>query len=71
MIAEARDGYRVVFGAAELDAGVRDSDVFLAFRRDGKPLDEAMGPFRLVVPSDKRGARWARQHARVTYAVAP
>jgi hypothetical protein len=71
VVAEARDGYRVVFGAAELDAGVRDTDVFLAFRRDGKPLEDAMGPFRLVVPSDKRGARWVRQLARVLYAVAP
>jgi hypothetical protein len=65
--ADARDGYRVVFGAAELDAGVRDADVFLAFRKDGKPIDDAQGPFRLVVPKDKRGARWVRQLARVTY----
>jgi hypothetical protein len=65
--ADARDGYRVVFGAAELDGGVRDADVFLAFRKDGQPIDDAQGPFRLVVPSDKRGARWVRQLARVTY----
>jgi hypothetical protein len=68
--ADARDGYRVVFGAAELDAGIRDADVFVAFRKDGKPIDDGQGPFRLVVPSDTRGARWVRQLSRVTYVLA-
>ena len=35
------------------------------FERDGKPLDDAIGPFRLVVPTDKRGARWVRQVTRI------
>jgi len=33
----------------------------VAFERDGQPLGADIGPFRLVVPSDKRGGRWVRQ----------
>ena len=63
--AEARDGYRVAFSLVELDAMVASSEVFVAFQRDGKPLPAEMGPFRLIVPTDKRGARWIRQLSRV------
>jgi hypothetical protein len=34
--------------------------VLLADRRDGNPLGEKEGPFRLVIPSDKRQVRWIR-----------
>jgi DMSO/TMAO reductase YedYZ molybdopterin-dependent catalytic subunit len=33
----------------------------VAFERDGQPLGAEIGPFRLVVPTDKRGGRWVRQ----------
>ena len=36
----ARDGYRVVFSLAELDATLGDRAVFLVDRCGGKPLDE-------------------------------
>jgi hypothetical protein len=36
-------------------------DIILAGKRDGKPLDPKEGPFRIVAPGDKRGARWVRQ----------
>src|SRR5262249_50895493 len=61
----AADGYRVVFSLAELDPGVGNTDAILAFEADGKPLGAEAGPFRLVVPSDKRGARWVRQVTKV------
>jgi hypothetical protein len=64
--AEARDGYRVAFSLVELDANIACSEVFVAFQRDGKPLPPATGPFRLIVPTDRRGARSIRQLARVT-----
>jgi hypothetical protein len=66
VLVEARDDYRVVFSAAELDPGIRDTQTFLAFEKDGEPLGDDVGPFRLVVPSDRRGARWVRQVVRVT-----
>ncbi len=60
----ASDGYQVVFGLGELDDGFGATTVLLAFRRDGAALGDD-GPFRLVVPADRRGGRWARNVARV------
>ena len=60
LIAEAADGYRVIFSLAELDFDFQDSEVIVADRMDGKPLDDKAGPFRLVAPHDKRPARWIR-----------
>ena len=57
VVARARDGYVVVFGLGELMANTGAKDVFLAFGRAGTPLPVDQGPMRLVVPSDKRGAR--------------
>jgi hypothetical protein len=37
-----------------------DRVILLADRRDGKPLDNREGPLRLIVPGDKRHARWIR-----------
>jgi hypothetical protein len=33
----------------------------LAFLKDGKPLDDKEGPYRIVIPDEKRMARWVRQ----------
>ena len=40
--------------------GVGKTDALVAFERDGQPLPDDVGPFRLVVPSDARGGRWVR-----------
>jgi len=56
-----RDGYRAVFAWAELDSSVMDKAVYLLTKRDGMPLTEKDGPFQLVVPGEKRGARWVGQ----------
>ncbi|HEX7926525.1 MAG TPA: molybdopterin-dependent oxidoreductase [bacterium] len=61
VIAEAGDGYRVAFALAELDPGTGDTQVLLADRMNGAALDKDSGPLRLVVPKDKRPARWIRQ----------
>lgn len=37
------------------------SFVFEVDRKDGKPLSTEEGPLRLVVPDEKRRARWIRQ----------
>jgi DMSO/TMAO reductase YedYZ molybdopterin-dependent catalytic subunit len=71
ILVEARDDYRVIFSAAELDPGIRDTQAFLAFEKDGEPLGDELGPFRLVVPTDRRAARWVRQVVRVTVVEAP
>lgn len=56
----ARDGYQVVFSIAELDEGIGNTQVLVADSEDGKPLAQTAGPLRLVVPGDKRPARWVR-----------
>jgi len=60
LIASAPDGYRVLFSLTEFDAAFSDRVILLADRRDGKPLDNREGPLRLIVPGDKRHARWIR-----------
>jgi DMSO/TMAO reductase YedYZ molybdopterin-dependent catalytic subunit len=60
VLAEGSDGYRVTFSIAELDPGFQDSEIIVADTMNGKPLDDKVGPFRLVVPHDKRPARWVR-----------
>jgi DMSO/TMAO reductase YedYZ molybdopterin-dependent catalytic subunit len=53
------DGYQVVFGAAELHPEFGNVQVILADTRDGQPLSQG-GPYRLVVPGDKRPDRWVQ-----------
>ena len=60
VIARGFDGYRVAFALADLDPGIGGLDVIVADRRNGKGLDSREGPLRLVVPSDKRHARWVK-----------
>ena len=64
--AEATDGYVAAFSVAELDEGFGRAEAILAFQRDGQPLANEIGPFRLVVPSDKRGGRWVRNLIKLT-----
>jgi DMSO/TMAO reductase YedYZ molybdopterin-dependent catalytic subunit len=66
VIAEAEDGYKVVFALAELDSGITNSEVLVADTLDGAPLDAKLGPFRLVAPHDKRPARWVRMLKSIT-----
>jgi hypothetical protein len=60
VIITATDGYKVVFTVAETDPAFNDRLIILADTKDGKPLPEKEGPFRIVVPSEKRPARWIR-----------
>ena len=61
LVVEAADDYRAVFALPELDPAYTDRIVLLADRRDGKKLSDAEGPLRIVVPGEKRQARWVRQ----------
>jgi hypothetical protein len=51
----------VVFALPELDPGFTDRVILLADKGDGHPLDGKEGPFRIIVPGEKRMARWVRQ----------
>ncbi len=71
VLIEAADGYRVLFALAELDAGFSDKLVLLADRKDGTALSAKDGPFQLVVPDEKRPARWVRQVRSIRVVQAP
>ena len=71
VVAEAEDGYRVVFSLAELDSGITDSDLIVADTMDGNPLGEKVGPLRIVAPHEKRPARWVRMLKSLTVVNAP
>src|SRR5262245_61753252 len=60
VLAEAQDGYQVVFSIGELDPAFADSQILLADKANGKPLFGDDGTFRIVIPKDKRAARSVR-----------
>jgi DMSO/TMAO reductase YedYZ molybdopterin-dependent catalytic subunit len=60
VVAKAKDGYQVVFTLGEIDAAFGNEQIIVADKRDGKALFEYQGPFRLVCPKDKEGARSVR-----------
>lgn len=60
VLAEAQDGYQVVFSLAELDPSFGDNQILVADSAHGKPLFGAQGRLRLIVPKDRPGARSVR-----------
>ncbi len=66
----ASDHYQVVFSVAELDSMLGNEQVILADTQDGHPITKD-GPYRVVVPGDKRPARWIRQVVRIDVLRAP
>jgi hypothetical protein len=61
VLVEAADGYRVVIALPELDLAFTDKQILLTFLKDGKPLNDKEGPYRIVIPDEKRMARCVRQ----------
>ena len=61
LLVEAADGYRVVMALPEVDPSFTDKQILLVDEREGKPLGDKEGPFRIVIPDEKRMARWVRQ----------
>jgi hypothetical protein len=60
VLAKAQDGYQVMFTLGEIDPDFGNETILLADKRDGKPLPDKQGPFRLVCPNDHEGARSVR-----------
>ncbi|HTX39866.1 MAG TPA: molybdopterin-dependent oxidoreductase [Bryobacteraceae bacterium] len=71
LVMTAHDGYRVLFSLPELDPAFSDTHALLADRMDGAPLPSQQGPFRLVIPGEKREARWIRMVERIDVLSAP
>jgi len=57
----SKDNYTVLFALAEFDENFSPRTILLSDREDGQPTPASAAPLRLVVPGDKRAARWARQ----------
>lgn len=57
LLVSCADGYKVVFSLAELDSAFTDRVVILADQIGGQPLPAGIGPFRVVVPGEKKPAR--------------
>lgn len=60
VLVHSKDGYVTLFALAEFDDAFSDRELLLADGEDGAPLPANAAPLRLVVPGDKRAARWAR-----------
>ena len=65
VLAEARDGYAVVYSLAELSPDLGARRGIVAIEQDGQPLSEKDGPMRIVLEGEKRPARWIRQLERL------
>lgn len=67
----AHDGYRVLFSLPELDPAFNDTHVLVADRMDGAVLGPQAGPLRVVIPGEKREARWIRMVEKIEVLAAP
>lgn len=61
----ASDGYQAVYALPELDPLANEGPVILADQKNGRPLDAAIGPLRIILPKEKRHARWVRQVIKI------
>jgi hypothetical protein len=66
LLVEAKDNYHAVFSLTEFDPEFTDTMILLADKADGKPLDEKSGPWQMIVPNQKKHARWVRQVTKLT-----
>ena len=58
---KAADSYEVVFSLPEIDPEFTSQTILLAYKVDGADLAKEDGPYRMVVPNDRRHARWVRE----------
>ncbi|MGC1421167.1 MAG: hypothetical protein WA354_10825 [Terracidiphilus sp.] len=59
VVAEGRDGNKVVYSLGEISPEVHEGSVLLADSVDGKPLSDN-GPIELISSGERRPARWVR-----------
>lgn len=71
IVASAHDGYRVLFSIPEIDPAFSDDCAFVADTVEGQALSGQEGPLRIIVPGEKREARWIRMVERIEVMSAP
>ncbi|NIJ52658.1 molybdopterin-dependent oxidoreductase [Dyadobacter arcticus] len=70
LLISASDGYEVLYSLAEIDPDFTDQVILLATTKDGQPLANGEGPFRIITPNDKKPARWIREVRSIKVAFA-
>ena len=60
VLVEGRDTAKATFSVAELDPTLSTKRVYLVWKRNGSPLADGEGPYRIIVPDEKRAVRWVR-----------
>ncbi|QDK80242.1 molybdopterin-dependent oxidoreductase [Spirosoma sp. KCTC 42546] len=61
VVVKAIDNYEVIFALAEIDPDFTTRVILLADSVDGVSLAQGVGPYRVVVPGEKKPARWIRE----------
>jgi Oxidoreductase molybdopterin binding domain. len=60
-----KDGYGVVLSWGEVFNRMDGMDIILAYEKDGKPLGDAEGSIRLIVPGDYYCSRYVKGVVRI------
>lgn len=71
VLIKGADAYEVLFALPELDPEFATQTILLADAVDGVPLVPGAGPYRLVVPGEKRPTRWVRNVKSIDVRLAP
>jgi hypothetical protein len=61
IIVTAADNYKAIYAIPEIDPLFATRSIILANRADKRPLATEDGPFQIIVPGEKKHARWVRQ----------
>ena len=66
VVAEASDGYKVVYALSELDDQFNNVPIIVAISQNGGPLPSDEGPFRIAMGGGgEHRARWLRNLTRL------
>ncbi len=71
VLVKGADDYEVLFALPELDPEFATQTILLADAVDGAPLVPGAGPYRVVVPEEKRPTRWVRNVKSIEVRSAP
>jgi hypothetical protein len=61
IIVTAADNYKAIYTIPEIDPLFATRSIILSNRADKRPLATEDGPFQIIVPGEKKHARWVRQ----------
>lgn len=61
----AKDGYHASLALIEVEPLFQQNEILVADAVGGEPLSAEQGPFRLIVPEDKKPARWIRMLEKI------